>query len=181
MRANRLLIALLLPLLALMLLAAARGVPAPLLEWDPELDALGVTLAPAADCSQGCWRLVSANLLDPDEGGGNHHVFTRLYVGGLQVAGGPWHVAWDDGDDRALSKLPPEWSDIPLWQCYFPNEGPGPYRSYAGDVEAESDVVRGMGLPVCFHYSFRLEWEWDEGQPVCLECIPRAYLPVVKK
>lgn len=154
--------------------------PAATVDWDPDLDELGVTWTPAVDCSSGCWRLARANLLSPDEGGGNHHVFVKLYTGGQQTPDLPFHVAWEGGNDRALTKPVPEWGDIPLWQCYLPDQGPGPYRAYAGDSEQASDVVRGLGLPVCFHYSFELEWEWEEGQ-FCETCTPRAWLPVVRR
>ncbi len=146
---------------------------APLVEWDARLDGLGVTWQPAAGCSEGCWRLRSARLLDPDEGGGNHHVYVRLYRAGNMVADLPFHVSWADGGDRALSKVPPEWADIPIWNCYYPENGAGPYRAFAGDSEAASDVVHGMGLPVCYHYSFQLEWEWAEADippPGTLPC-----------
>ena len=133
-------------------------------EWDPRLDGLNVTYHPAADCSQGCWRLESARFEDVDESNGLHHIWVRLLnADGQQVADLPWHVAWPDGDTRTMSKASPDWADFAMYAGYDPAQGAGPYRAYAGDDETRSDVVRGMGLPLNQHVSFRLVWRWVEG------------------
>lgn len=138
----------------------------PEMEWDPRLDPLHVTYHPAADCSQGCWRLRSARYEDPTESNGTHNIYARLLDGtGKQMGGAPWHSAWPDGDVRILSKPAPEWADFPMYAWYYWEQGPGPYRSYAGDAESRSDSVRGMGLPVRQHVNFRLTWQWVEPPP----------------
>lgn len=147
--------------------------------WDPRLDELGVTLQPANDCSNGCWRLITARYEDVDESGLNHNVYSRLYSeAGDMVTGAPWHVAWPDGDIAIYSKAPPEWADFPIFACYSPARGPGPYHAYAGDDPSMSDVIRGIGLPQCQHVNYRLEWQWQATDDPCPGCTPRAYLPL---
>jgi hypothetical protein len=157
------------------------------LDWDPRLDALNVTLHPAADCSGGCWRLTSARFEDSDESGGLHHIFGRLVVDGNAPGGLPWHVAYPGDDIRIFTKPAPEWADFPMFAEYDPDEGQaGPYRAYAGDSEGTSDVVRGMGLPERQHVNFRLIWQWSSGGPtVTPTATPTPshwlYLPIVQK
>ena len=63
---------------------------APRLEWDERLDALGVTLQPALDCSGGCWKLIAARYEDDQQSGGNHNIFARIFdESGDMVAGAP--------------------------------------------------------------------------------------------
>lgn len=135
--------------------------------WDPRLDEYNVTYHPAANCSQGCWELTRAEFLDEGQSGGLHHVFAKsLTADGQQVGGTPWRVAWADGMDEAETKPPPDWGDLALWDCYFPDQGEaGGYRAWMGATESQSDVVRGMGLPYCIHTSFRLTWQWNPGGP----------------
>lgn len=153
-------------MLALLFVAFLALSPAFAADWDPRLDALHVSLTAAADCSQGCWRLITARYEDVDESGLNHNVYSRLYdESGSMIAGAPWHVAWPDGDITIYSKAPPEWADFPIFACYNPANGPGPYYAYAGDNIDQSDVVRGLGLPQCQHVNFRLEWQWTREEP----------------
>lgn len=136
---------------------------APPLEWDHRLNDLNVSYQPAADCSQGCWRLISARYEDRSESGENHNLYGRLRdEAGTVLAGYPWKVAWPDGSVTVMTKPAPEWSDFPLYGCYFPDQGAsGGYRAFAGTVEARSDSVHGMGLPYCWHVNFRLIWQWQ--------------------
>jgi len=135
--------------------------------WDPRLDELNVTYHPATNCSQGCWQLLRAEYLDEGQSGGLHHVFAKsLSATGEHIGGTLWQVAWPDGMDEATTKPPPDWGDLALWDCYFPDQGEaGGYRSWMGATESQSDVVRGMGLPYCIHVSFRLTWQWNPGGP----------------
>lgn len=154
------------------LVAQAQGVV-----WDPRLSELGVTLSPAQDTSQGYWQLISARYEDEQESQGLHHVFTRLYdEQGNMIAGAPWAVSWPDGSVTAYTKAPPEWADFPLWDCFFPNIERGAYSVYAGDDPARSETMAGLGLPACFHVSYRLEWRFVSP---CPSCVPRLWLPIV--
>lgn len=184
------LLALLLALLASQTRAAAQPVGQPPPAWDTRLDDLHVTWEPAGECSEGCWRLISAEYMDEEQSAGLHHVFAQLRdEAGQQVAGEPVTVAWPDGEVTVTSKAAPDWADVPLWSCYFPDQGAaGPYRAFAGGIEAESDVVRGMGLPYCWHVSFRLIWQQvppgggGEPEPTptsCTACAPAVWLPVM--
>lgn len=163
---------------ALIALAEPPPVATPETAWDPRLDPLGVSLTSAQECSDGCWRLITAQYEDVDESGLNHNVYARLYdeQGGL-IAGAPWHVAWPDGDIAIYSKAPPEWADFPIFACYNPANGPGPYYSYAGDDSSKSDIVRGMGLPLCQHVNFRLEWQWQ----TTMGLEPSLWLPLIRQ
>lgn len=155
-------------------MVATAGTP----QWDARLDELKVSLVPAADCSGGCWRLVEAYYLDPDESAGLHHVFGKaLDAEGAQLAGVPLVVAWAEGSTSVPTKPAPDLTDIALWDCYFPEQGPGGYRAYVGGDERNSDVVAGMGLPSCYHVSFRLVWQWQDAPPAPLP--HSVYLPLV--
>jgi hypothetical protein len=169
-------------LLLLLLLVAppqqARSTPAT--EWDPRLDPLAITFQPAQDCSAGCWHLVEARYEDPEESAGLHHVWARGQGSdGTLLAGQEWHLAWPEGNLTLQTKPAPDWADSPLWRCYFPENGPGPYRAYMGSDEARSDVIGGMGLPACHHVSFRLTWQWVDAPPMELE--PRLWLPLLER
>jgi hypothetical protein len=149
--------------------------------WDERLDPLNVTHVPAADCSTGCWRLVSAAYEDEQQSAGLHHVWARLLdEQGQEIGSAPWRLTWHGGEQHLTTKAPGEWADAPLWDCYFPEQGPGAYTAYAGVDPARSDAVAGMGLPACHHVSFRLVWRWTVEQPppdLPLE----TYLPIAIK
>ena len=133
-------------------------------EWDSRFDELNVTYHPAGNCSQGCWRLVSALYEDANQSGGAHHIFARIRdQSGNLLVDAPWHAAWPDGDVRIMSKAEPDWADYALFDCYDPTTQTGAYRAYAGDEQSQSDQIHGMGLPQCQHVNFRLIWQWDEG------------------
>jgi hypothetical protein len=176
MNLRALLAALLFLLLALFLLVP--GQAAPLADIDPRLHELGVIIEPAQNCASGCWRLITARYEDVDESGLNHNVYSRLYdEQGDMIAGAPWHVAWPDGDIAIYTKAPPEWADFPIFACFNPANGPGPYRAYAGPAQSQSDVLHGLGLPLCQHVNYRLEWQWQAS----MNLEPRLWLPVVRR
>lgn len=157
-------------LLALLWALWALSMPvagAPTLDWDPRLDELNVTRTAAADCSSGCWRLVSARYESPEESGGLHHIWAKvLDEQGEQIGGAPWTVAWPEGSTQLVTKSPPEWADFPMYASYAPDRGAsGPYRAFAGTDETRSDTVWGMGLPLKHHVNFRLVWQWTQEEP----------------
>lgn len=158
----------------------AKGAPA--LDWDPRLDPLGVRLEPAADCSGGCWRLVSAQYEDEQESAGLHHIWAKaLDEQGNHIAGQEWRVFYPGDEIALVTKAPPEWADFAMFNCYFPDRERGAYSAYMGSDQTKSDVVSGMGLPACHHVSFRLIWQWQSGVAPCVECVPRGYLPIVAR
>src|SRR5690606_33619518 len=122
-----------------------------------------------------------ARFEDVDESGLMHHVFVRLLdADGRHWSGQPWHLAWPDGNVRAQSKSAGEWSDVAMFGPgvgYRSAEGPGPYWAYAGDEQAQSDLVRGLGLPYCQHVNFRLVWQWDDGVSPSPEPSPTSQAP----
>jgi hypothetical protein len=132
------------------------------LEWDPRLTELNVTHTAAADCSAGCWRLISARYESPEESGGLHHIFLiALDEQGNQLAGQPWTVAWPEGSVALQTKPAPDWADFPMYASYAPDRGEaGSYRAFVGTDEARSDIVAGMGLPLKHHVNFRLVFRW---------------------
>ncbi len=163
-----------------------------------------VEITPAADCSQGCWRLVSADYWDVEQSAGLHHVFARaLDAGGSQLENIPLTVAWADGSVTIPTKAAPDWTDAALWDCFNPDRGEvGGYSAWVGD-RAQSDTISGMGLPVCLHVSYALHWQWNNGGEIptpsptvsatltstpaptatvtpCATC-RRLYLPVVRR
>jgi hypothetical protein len=120
-----------------------------------------VTLSPAADCSAGCWRIVAAEYWGEEESAGLHHAFARaLDAQGNQQAGQLLTVAWPDGSVTVPTKPEPDWTDVSLWDCFFPDRNEvGAYRGWMGN-KAQSDVIRGMGLPYCAHVSYVITWQW---------------------
>lgn len=161
---NRLVALLLTTAVLLLLLAQTVHSQSPFpVYWDSRLDALNITYHPATDCSAGCWRLVSAEYLDEGQSAGLHHAFARtLDAAGNQIVD-RFTVGWSEGSVTVETKPPPDWGDVALWDCYFPNQGEaGGYRAWAGIWEANSDTVEGLGLPYCWHVSYRLTWQWVE-------------------
>lgn len=149
-------IALFLAAAAFLFLVLAARSQSPLPAW--------VSITPAQDCSHGCWRVVEAEYLDPIQSQGLHHFFARtLDAQGNQIVG-RMNIAWDGGSTGVQTKPPPDWGDIPLFSCFSPTEGEiGGYRGFAGEWEANSDLVVGMGLPECQHVSYRVTFRWDNG------------------
>lgn len=150
-----------------------------------------VSVVAAQDCSAGCWRVVSVEYLDEVQSAGLHHLFARtLDVQGNQIVG-KMNIAWDGGSTWAQTKPPPDFGDIPLWACFRANEGEvGGYKGFAGEWEANSDVVRGMGLPYCAHVSYRITWRWDNGGVTptptdtatpTAEWGHRLYVPIIRR
>jgi hypothetical protein len=149
-----------------------------------------ITRTNAENCFEGCWRIESVVFEDEDEGGGNHNVYVHMRnQDGLWLAGQPFHVAYPDGDDRALTKAPPDVGDIAIWACFSPGEGEvGPYWVYAGDDPTRSDILWGVGLPECIHVNYWVTFRYEEQVPMpptptptptpCVEC-RRLYLPII--
>lgn len=161
---------------------AQRAKGAPALEWDSRLDPLGVALEPAADCSGGCWRLVSAQYEDEQESAGLHHIWAKaLDENGQELAGQEWRVLYPGNGFVLTTKAPPEWADFALFDCYNPDIERGAYSAYMGNDIAKSDAVSGLGLPQCIHNSFRLIWQWQSQVAPCTGCVPRGYLPIVAR
>lgn len=148
-------------LLAFLLLLAASRAQSPLPHW--------VTITPAQDCSAGCWvvDLERSEYWGDSESGGLHHVFAiALDEQGNQIAGLPVTVAYPMGADTVLTKPAPDWADIALWADFDPNQGEsGPYWAYMGRGGGNnSEHVRGLGLPLNLHVSYRLAWRWQSGE-----------------
>lgn len=141
-----------------------------------------VSIAPAQDCSAGCWT-ATVVFEDVGESGGNHNIYGRMTINGESPAGLPWHVTYPNGDIRVLTKADPEWSDVPIFACFDPDIDTGPYSAYAGDTVAHSAVVRGMGLPQCQHVNFRTVWTWNGGGTPTPSPTPahRLWLPMVER
>ncbi len=131
------------------------GAREPLPEW--------VSIQPAQDCSQGCWRIADAYYLPQEESNGLHHLFGRSQdIGGAYIVA-PMTLAWSDGSATANTKLPPDWGDHALWDCFFPDQGEiGGYSGWIGE-RANSDVISGMGLPYCHHVTYWVTWRWNPG------------------
>lgn len=127
-----------------------------------------LTIENAQDCAEGCWRVDSLIFEDSSQSGGNHHVYVQTRdQGGVWTGDQPFHVAYPGGDDRALSKLPPDWGNIPVWACFSPEAGEvGPYWVYGGDAPTRSDIVRGVGLPKCQHVNVRVVFRYQEQMPL---------------
>lgn len=182
-------LALVLGLVAVILAALACSVdPGPVLvaaEQEAGLPAW-LTVENAMDCSEGCWRVDSVIFEDWDVSGGNHHVYVQTRnQDGVWIDEQPFHLAYPDGDDRALSKLPPDWGNVPVWACFSPDAGEvGPYWVYGGDEVTRSDIVRGIGLPECLHVNVKVVFRYQEQFPAppctLVEC-RRIYLPVIWK
>jgi hypothetical protein len=130
--------------------------------WDSRLPGLNVSLQPA-NVANGTlyWKLIRADYNDPYQHcgnfGGDHEIYYVVTASfGTPVPNQHVQQGWPDGtadaytDTRGIA-------DIPLWANYWPQNGPGPYSAWTGDLP--SDVVAGMGLPGNTHVSFILYFE----------------------
>ena len=134
-----------------------------------------LTIERVQDCSQGCWHAETVIFEDSDVSGGNHHLFVQTREQGGEWARRPFHLAYPTGNDRAISKMPPDWGDLPIWACFSPDQGEqGPYWAYAGDDPARSDVIRGIGLPECQHINVKVVWRYQEQFPTPPTATPTA-------
>lgn len=172
-------LALLFAAAAFLLFVYAVRSQSPLPEW--------VSITPAQDCSAGCWRLASAEYLDEGQSGGLHHIFAKtLDAGGNQIVD-RFTVAWADGSVTVATKPPPDWGDVALFDCFFPDQNEiGGYETWAGIWRANSDVVSGLGLPYCQHVSYKLTWRWSNGGETPTptptpQWAHKLYLPTIAK
>lgn len=130
----------------------------PTVIWDPRLPGLNVYLDPA-NVAPGTmyWKLIRADYQDGYESGGNHNMY---YVvtdeQGNPVANQTVWQSWPD-DSTSSQTHDDGTTDIAMWANYWPQNGPGPYNGYVGDLP--SDVVRGMGLPGNNHVDFILYFQ----------------------
>lgn len=151
-------LAMLLGILLLFLFLAGGYAQEPFPEW--------VSVVPAQDCGAGCWVLdrERSEYWNEEESHGLHHAFAiALDQYGNQIAGLPFTVAYPTGADTVLTKPAPDWADIALYASFNPNEGEvGPYWAYMGTGGGDnSEHVRGLGLPLNAHVSYRLVWKWQ--------------------
>lgn len=85
-------------------------------------DPAWLTRTNAEDCYEGCWRIENVIFEEVDVSRGNNDYVHMHDQDGLWFAGQPFYLAYPDGDDRALTKAPPEVEDIALWACFAPGE-----------------------------------------------------------
>jgi hypothetical protein len=121
---------------------------------------------------------------DWDVSRGNHHVYVQTRnQDGVWIRDVPFHVAYPDVDDRAVSKLPPAWGDIAVWAYFSPDAGEvGPYWVYGGDDVRRSDVVRRVGLPECQHVNVKVvRYQEEFPAPPCeVEGCRPLYFPMIE-
>jgi hypothetical protein len=98
--------------------------------------------------------LIRADYEDGLQSGGNHNMYYNVTdQQGTPVANQTVWQAWP-GDSTGTQTRSDGTADIAMWANYWPQNGPGPYDGYVGDLP--SDVVRGMGLPGNNHVDFIL-------------------------
>jgi len=132
-----------------------------LVDWDPRLDALGLTVERAED-TQPYYRLIAAWLTvagnwddvpqfarqyQQDVLGGDHHVFgMALDAQGKPLPGAGFVMVWPDG---GAQRTPadcnrPDWADLPIYAGYDWAQVSGPY-TWA--KYGNADRLCGAGLP----------------------------------
>lgn len=127
------------------------------LEWDPELDHLGICLERVEAGAQ--WRVIKAEYWGDEQSQGRHHIYIKALGAGGQPAANVRFVAdW-------VGRLPKEQpvrgttdfngeANLPMFVPFDPTLRNG---IMFATVEGEAaDVVRGMGLPFNHHVSFVL-------------------------
>jgi hypothetical protein len=134
------------------------------LDWDPQLDALGVKLQRSTAAK--AWRLVSAKYPDPAQMPNNHHIyFKTLRADDSPAAGIKFSVDWvgrTAGDQPALVTTDAKGEmNIPLWASMNPAQKNGIY--FTTTLSEPGDTVSGMGLPNGRHVDFVLTFQWNEG------------------
>lgn len=127
------------------------------MQFDSRLNALGVSVSETQNAK---WDVTVVQYQDPQESGGNHHVyFTVLDAANKPASGIPCVVDWigrEPGDPPtqvitdATGKC-----NVPLFANLNTTLKNGPYFAFVED-QSKSDVVRGMGLPEKHHVNFLL-------------------------
>jgi hypothetical protein len=136
--------------------------PAPGLDWDARLDALGVKLQRSSAAH--AWRLVSAQYQDETQSGGTHHVlFKAQRADGSPAAGVRFVIDWVG---RAASDAPAivatdanGAASCPLWAILHPDLKDGPY--FTSTKDEPGDTVSGMGLPMNQRVNFLLTFKYS--------------------
>ncbi len=127
------------------------------MQFDSRLTALGINVSETPNAK---WDLTIARYQDPQESGGNHHVyFTVLDAAGKPVAGIPCVVDWvgrEPGDPptKVISDANGQ-CNVPLFANLNTTLKNGPYFAFVED-QNQSDVIRGLGLPEKHHVNFLL-------------------------
>jgi hypothetical protein len=105
------------------------------------------------------WQLVSLNYRDENASGGNHNIYyTVLDENGIVVSGINCWQGWPDGETFEVAQAGQ--ANIGIWGGpFYPDRGEvGPYFAWIGN-RAQSDIVRGMGLPVNRHVCYDLTFK----------------------
>jgi hypothetical protein len=128
-------------------------------DWDGRLDALKVSLAPAAVANgKTYWRLVRAAY---EAASGRSVIYCEvLDENGVRVLGQKLTLTWPGGSGQTTTenKPAPEMAaNFPIAASYNPEHGPGAYD--VGVDGLSSDVVKGMGKPKGADACFYLMWQ----------------------
>ncbi len=127
------------------------------MQWDSQLDNLGVKYVPVADAK---WTLLTAVFQDEAAAQGNHIVlFTVQDKDGKPSANIPCVVDWvgrDPGDVPTRVVTDAQGSaNVPIYHNLDITKKNGPYFAYV-ESPAVSDKVTGMGLPEHHHVNYLL-------------------------
>ncbi|MDE3089728.1 MAG: hypothetical protein KGJ80_10160, partial [Chloroflexota bacterium] len=133
----------------------------PLPQWDPRLDALGVTLTRST--APRAWRVTAATLQDPGQTGEDHHIYyTALRADGSAAAGIKFVIDWvgrDPSDQPAFVTTDANGqTTCPLWAGFDPNLKNGLY--FTTTTDQPGDTVSGLGLPSNRHVNFLLTYQY---------------------
>lgn len=133
------------------------------MNWDSRLDALGVTVEPAAPKpGEWYWRLETATYYAPHEAGGRHHIFVRVDNSTNEpMANARVRVWWQDGASVIYTKSAPGWMG---WYGDFAMYGTG-YSIAPGAHGQPADVVHGLGNYHNQHNAFGLQWQLTRHEP----------------
>jgi hypothetical protein len=137
--------------------------------WDPRLDQLGLSVAPAQPSSGlGYWRLTKAVWYGPGEApdGSLPHIYAdTVSQDGSRMAGVGVTFATDDGS-QILQTISTEQNASVHYGAAFPMWGQMPaYSAFPSDGHP-ADIVRGLGLGtiedpwLAENTSFELVWQW---------------------
>lgn len=111
-----------------------------------------VAIVSAANCDEGCWRLVDVKTRD-----GTGRVLARaIDESGNQMAGVWWKVSWQNNASHTAGRktTAPGLVEFPLSECVG-------YESFMGPDRAASDVAQGIGLADCEELDVTLTFQWQ--------------------
>lgn len=133
-------------------------------QWDPRLDARGVTVeTPSLSPGEKFWRAINVQWLDKEQSQGRHAIYGNVYVDGVLQAGIPVLIEWPS--DMTTVQTEDKSRDYPPFNYWYNYPMSPSLNEFSVSVfeNTPSEVVRGIGMGFNGnsreHTSTVVEWE----------------------